>query len=505
MKCIAVVLVLCTMSLAQTAIGADRPRNIFVDDWTPPKTTEKPRPPATVVPPPSAPVDPPAKKGTPTTPSPKPTPAIPAAPKPRERSPVPARPAQAAVRELMKEVYSEQLADRSIPARRKLTIALRQQADKSPRASVDQFVLLAGAIDAAIDAVDLPAALRAADRMAATFDIDGLGVKADAALRLGPKSAVPESAAKNVEAVLELSDDLAHVDDYGTAARICAALQPAAARDPALRAQLQQRQRLLFVARDAADRFAKDVEKLKASPDDPALNLAAGRYACLVKREWDGGLTMLAKGSDPALKAIAVQELAMSSTADAIAGVANGWWDLAGKQRDAATKAAVAAHAASLYERALDGSAGLSRQRMEKRIAEAASLDVGSERFVREIVVEAYINMDGYLHVTPMGIYWKINTSKPGIHAGHDDPTYVDGDAWKPKWTSGSNVSDTFSMKIGNIADFKVELVACGDDRGTDTMDKRTPIRTEVVNGEFVVTIPDGEAGAKWYRMRIFR
>src|SRR5689334_12038946 len=125
-KCIAVVLLFCTMSLARSAVAADRPRNIFDDDWTPPKTAEKPRPPATVIPPPSLPADAPAKNSKPTTPSPKPAPAIPAAPEPRERSPVPAKPAQAAVRQIMKEVYAEQLADHSIAARRKLTIALRQ-------------------------------------------------------------------------------------------------------------------------------------------------------------------------------------------------------------------------------------------------------------------------------------------------------------------------------------------------------------------------------------------
>lgn len=68
MKCIAVVLLFCTMSLARSAVAADRPRNIFDDDWTPPKTAEKPRPPATVVPPPSLPADAPAKNSKPTTP-----------------------------------------------------------------------------------------------------------------------------------------------------------------------------------------------------------------------------------------------------------------------------------------------------------------------------------------------------------------------------------------------------------------------------------------------------
>lgn len=374
MKCIAVVLVFCTMSLAQTAIGADRLRNIFDDDWTPPKIAEKPRPPATVIPPPSTPTDPPAKNSTPKPPSPKPTPANPVAPQPPARLPVPAKPAQAAVRQVMKEVFAEQLADRSIPARRKLAAALLAQADKSSQVPADQFVLLAAAIDASVDAINLPAALEAADRMADAFDVDGLGVKADAALRLGPKSSLPDAAAENIDAVLELSRDLARADDYATAARVCAALQPAAATTPVLRAQLQQRQRELVLARDAADRFARDLAKLKDSPDDPAANLAVGRYTCLIKGEWEMGLPTLAKGSDLALKSLAARELTHATTPDEIAGVADAWWDAAAKQPDAASRVAVTAHAAALYERSVNGIAGLRKVQIEKRIAEAAKL-----------------------------------------------------------------------------------------------------------------------------------
>jgi hypothetical protein len=365
-------LLILTIALAQFAIAADRPRNIFDDDWQPPKTTEKPRPPATVIPPTPRLADP-AKATTTKPPTPKSTPAIPDAPRPPQRVPVPSKPAQAAVRQVMKEVFAEQLADRSIPARRKLTAALMAQADKSSQVPTDRFVLLAAAIDAAIDAVNLPAALRAADRMAEAFDVDGLGVKADAALRLGPKSGVPDSAAENVNAVLELSKDLARADDYATAARVCAALQPAATRDPSLRAQLQQRQRELVIARDAADRFAKDLEKLKAFPDDPAANLAAGRYVCLVKGEWDAGLLMLAKGSDVTLKSLAARELTHATTADETAAAGDAWWDAAAKQLDPASRAAVTAHAVALYERSVNGIAGLRKVQIEKRIAEVAA------------------------------------------------------------------------------------------------------------------------------------
>jgi hypothetical protein len=410
---VAAVLVFSAIVTAGTARGADRQRNIFDDDWTPPKTAEKARPPVTVIPPAQPPADAPAKNATSKQPLPKVTPAIPAAPKAPARLPVPAKSAQAAVRQVMKEVYGEQLADRSVAARRKLASALLAQADKSRQVPTDQFVLLVAAIDAAVDGVNLPAALQAADRMADAFDVDGLGVKADAALRLGPKSGSAESAAaENIDAVLGLSRELASADDFATAARVCAALQPAAARDAAMRAQLQQRQRELVTARDAADRFAKDLERLKASPDDPAANLGVGRYTCFVKGEWDAGLPMLAKGADSTLKMLAVQELAHSTTAEETTAVADAWWDLSAKQPDVNSRAAVTDHAATLYERCVSEIAGLRKVQIEKRIAEAAKLS-GSNSSKRALANKGVVDLLKLIDLkrdTVKGV-WKVDDS----------------------------------------------------------------------------------------------
>src|SRR5436309_1903937 len=113
MKRIAVGLVVLMITLARAAIAADRPRNIFDDDWTPPKIADKPRPPATVIPPTTpTPTPDPIKTTTSKSPIPKPAPVISAAPR---RLPVPTKPAQAAVRQVMKEVFADQLADHSVP------------------------------------------------------------------------------------------------------------------------------------------------------------------------------------------------------------------------------------------------------------------------------------------------------------------------------------------------------------------------------------------------------
>jgi hypothetical protein len=362
---------------ANTAIAAG-PRSIFDDDWTPPKASDTPRP------------TPPL---TPAKPTPTPSDPTPSAKAPAPLRAVPAKAGQAAVRKVMKEVYAEQLVDRSVPARRKLAEALLLQADKSANAPVDQFVLLAAAIDAAVDAGDLPTAFKAADQMAEGFEVDSLAIKAETTAKVNPRAESPESALLNVDAGLELVAGLAVTDDYAAAARVCNALQSLSAGNIELRARVQQRQRELGLARELHERALRDMKKLQTSPDDPAANLAVGRYTCFVKGDWARGLAMLKKGSDTTLKTLAAQEIAGISTADAITHLADGWWDAAAKTVDVPSRTAMQIHAASLYSQVLKQIDGLRRVQIEKRIAEAekatAALVTAVERKATTMIVYA--------------------------------------------------------------------------------------------------------------------
>jgi len=271
----------------------------------------------------------------------------------------------------MKEVYAEQIVDRSAAARQKLAEALLFQADKSASTPVDQFVLLAAAIDAGVDAGNLPLAFKAADRMAEAYEVDVLALKADTLGKINAKSVLPESAGANVESGLGLISQLMAVDDYAAGARLCATIQTLTGGDADLRAHVLQKQREVGAARDAHERVARDMKKLEALPEDPAANLAVGKYFCFVKGDWARGLPMLGKGSDAAIKALAAQELAGLAADDAIIRVADGWWDTAGKQ-DVVSRAGIMNHAAGLYSQAVKQIDGLRRVQIEKRIAEAA-------------------------------------------------------------------------------------------------------------------------------------
>jgi len=272
----------------------------------------------------------------------------------------------------MKELFAAQLADRTIPARRKLTAALLAQVEKSKDAPTDQFVLLAAVIDSAIESADLSAAFRAADKMSESFDVDPIALKIDAALKLGPKSSVPDKAAENVSAAIDLADQLAQAEEFITAVKICTAIQPATTASPALRTQMQQHLRDFTAAREAADNYSRDLAKLKDSPNDPAANLSVGRYLCFVKNDWPAGLPMLAKSADPLLKSRADFELTHPTTTEEITHVADTWWVAAEKQTDTLSKIAITSHAAAIYSSVIDQLAGLRKLQILQRIEEAA-------------------------------------------------------------------------------------------------------------------------------------
>jgi hypothetical protein len=382
--------------------------NIFDDDWVQPKSSEPRTVPATNPAPPAPAVRPAA--APPVTPDPLPTtPPTPVAPpvvfnKPPAieapaRLPVPSKTEQAAVRKVMKDVFAKQLVDRTMKGRRKLTEALLKQADESKDAPVDRFVLLTAAVDAASEAANLPLVFKAANRLAQGYEVDGLMVKADAALRVAAKADTTASSIDNAKAVLDLTEELAAAEEFVTAVRLCTFVQPAVAQKPMLKAQVQEDLRELALARDAAARYARDVARLKAKPDDPAANLSAGRYRCFIKGDWDRGLVMLSKGSDVILESLAVQELAAPSSAEAVAKLADGWWDVSVKERDLPMRGGVMAHAVVLYKRSIGGMSGLRRAQIEKRLAEYAANPakplIGSTLARSSKAVELLPGMDG--------------------------------------------------------------------------------------------------------------
>lgn len=133
---------------------------------------------------------------------------------------------------------------------------------------------------------------------------------------------------------------------------------------------------LIVVAKDVAvSKAAAAFKTLIDKPDDPVANLNAGKYAGLIKGNWEAAIPMLAKGPKSALKTLAEQELAVKEKAVSQMAVADAWYDAS--EKAAADKVEMKAYqerAAKWYATALPGLSGLSKIKAEKRIGAVGGL-----------------------------------------------------------------------------------------------------------------------------------
>src|SRR5207244_2586909 len=95
-------------------------------------------------------------------------PATPAEPPPRR--PIPQKADQTRSRTIFRQAFVKELADRSPTGRRALTERLLAEGARAADNPSDQFVLFAGAHEAAREAGSLPLCFRAADLMADAFE-----------------------------------------------------------------------------------------------------------------------------------------------------------------------------------------------------------------------------------------------------------------------------------------------------------------------------------------------
>ena len=122
-----------------------------------------------------------------------------------------------------------------------------------------------------------------------------------------------------------------------------------------------------------------------------------------------------------------------------------------------------------------------------------------------ELVIEALVDGPSMFHVRADGVFWENgDNGKPGKHAGHDEPTYINGAAWTPRWGKsrelrGRDKTEMNRINLGSI-DLEFELIAVTQHRGETGIEQRSEIATKVDRNDFVITIPDPEPGSRWYK-----
>lgn len=262
-----------------------------------------------------------------------------------DRVPVPHAAMQKEAEQLVKEVFTEEYTKTKPEEKAALAGKLLKQADGTKDDLAAKYVLWREASALAAQGGDVETALAAVDQMAAVFAVDAVALKKTVLTTVGS------------------------------------------------------------VTRDAElSRALGAMKNLIEKPDDPAANLAVGRYLCFAKNDWAKGLPLLARSAVPGLKAAAETDLATPKDAQGQLAAGDSWWDLAEKETDRTVKAGYLSRGTFWYRRALPSLTGFAKVKAEKRLAAAASEASASRGPRPEAIFMAKKSMKLY----PKGQKWGI-------------------------------------------------------------------------------------------------
>lgn len=289
-----------------------------------------------------------------------------------KRAPVPDVVKQRKAEKLAKDLFKDQYAQKAPADRKALARLLLEQAAKSQEDPVAVWVLCREAQDMAVQSCDVGTALEAIEAAARVFDVDAMSMKYTALTAAAKTAKAPEEFALLSEALQQLIDELVRADQFDSADKAAAsALQCArGSKDSDLLGRVTVRAKEVAEAKTLYQSMKSVMETQAKNPDDPGANLEIGRFLCFVKGSWDLGLRFMVKGSDPALKALAGKELAFPLPAADRAALADGWYDLAEKEKSPLRRSQLLGHAKAVYESALPDAVALVRAKIEKRLKE---------------------------------------------------------------------------------------------------------------------------------------
>jgi hypothetical protein len=188
-----------------------------------------------------------------------------------------------------------------------------------------QFALLQEARDAAAREGDATSILLAVARLEEHFIVDRVRLTLEALGRC-PIPRTPGSMTALCAKFAAAIDDAIGADRFEEISKFSAKAEALAraAKDAEVPQALRRAQALQKEYASVAGAHAT----LRRSPEDPAANLAFGRYVCLAKGDWTRGLPLLALASDPVIRAIAVRELRPDKDSDARLAILEGWLSL---------------------------------------------------------------------------------------------------------------------------------------------------------------------------------
>jgi hypothetical protein len=207
--------------------------------------------------------------------------------------------------------------------------------------------------------------------LAKDFAVNWLEEKCLLAEKMGHHTFNAAQAGPFIETCNHILEEALLEDQYDFTARVLKVARPIAGKLAAHEFQAEDLERLatrINYARTEFDRIKQSRETLTGTPDDPKANKAVGWYRCCFKEDWVGGLPLLAKGSDPTLRALAGKELTNPTDADIQKELADGWSQQADKLSGPVMPGALRRRAFFWYREALPQLTGAKQTDADKRM-----------------------------------------------------------------------------------------------------------------------------------------
>lgn len=296
-------------------------------------------------------------------------------PKPPEdpRHPVPNADAQAAalkeIRELLKDRY---LNAKDREQKKKLAQLLAQQAAETRDNPAARYMLYSEARDMALTIGETNLLPSIFEALGNEFRLNSRELAIETLVKAAkkPRDAVANQALGRL--AFEIAKSAENQEEYAQAKLLTDVARDMArkARDAstikqtaALLKEIEQRKML-------REGLVEAEKKLATDPDDAKANYAAARYYCLVKNHWSRGLPLLMKCSDASLRAAAKAEMEHEPSSPAEMVTLADLWSDTRKTAEESGRQLARTRALYWYHRALRDVSGLTRSKIERRLAE---------------------------------------------------------------------------------------------------------------------------------------
>lgn len=271
---------------------------------------------------------------------------------------------------LVREIFAEDYRGTSPATKAILARKLLSKATTVDDDPAGLYVMLREARDLAVASRDAATTTDAITLLHASFQVP-LGQQLDDWFKVAALPQAAEAHRTIAERVGSLIHTAFAADDYELAVRAAQQARNSARQsaDMALAAQAEATLTRVRQLEKQHQAYRSALGQLEMDPNDKTANFTAGSFLAGINSDWGTGLSMLAKGSDVQLSELAKRDLVTPTTADEQIALADGWWELAEKQKKYQAMAeALRRRAATWYRAALPKTSGLVKEKLASRL-----------------------------------------------------------------------------------------------------------------------------------------